>query len=163
MSSSPETFPLPGSDPVLLTVSKETLAVISLRDGKAWKMEDARPLLRDGEMPRVLAWLSAVVDDVLGAPTKPNSEDDTPFCGSQFRALAAEMVDGCGLLVNIVVDGTEGGGKYESSDMGMRLVDGVEETDFEGIRDDVEVDSESVRVNVDGDESMYEAALEDGE
>lgn len=77
--------------------------------------------------------------------------------------LAAEMVDGCGLLVKIVVDGTEGGGKYESSDMGMRLVDGVEETDFEGIRDDVEVDSERVRVNVDGDESIYEAALEEGE
>lgn len=42
----------------------------------------------------------------------------------------------------------------------MRLVDGVEETDFEGTREDVEVDSERVRVNVDGDESMYEAALE---
>jgi hypothetical protein len=42
----------------------------------------------------------------------------------------------------------------------MRLVDGVEEADFEGKREDVEVGSERVRVNVDGDESMYEAVLE---
>lgn len=126
-------------------------------------MEDARPLLCDGEIPRVLVCLSAVVEDVLGALTKPNNEDDIPFCGSQFRTLVAEMVDGCGLLVKIVVDGTEGGGKYESSDMGMRLVDGVEETDFEGTRDDVEVESESVRVNADGDESMYDAVFEEGE
>jgi len=111
----------------------------------------------------VLICLSAAVEDVLGALTKPNSEDDTSFCGSQFRTLAAEMVDGCGLLVKIVVDGTEGGGKYESSDIGIRLVDGVEETDFEGTRDDVELESESVRVNAEGDESMYEAGLEEGE
>jgi hypothetical protein len=35
ISSSPDTFSLPGSEPVLLIVSKETLEVISLRDGKA--------------------------------------------------------------------------------------------------------------------------------
>jgi len=72
---------------------------------------------------------------------EPNSVDDGPF---SMGRRAAEMIDGCGLLVKIVVDGTEGGGKYESSDIGTRFTDGVEETDLEGASEDIEADSDSV-------------------
>lgn len=34
--------------------------------------------------------------------------------------------------MNIVVDGAAGGGKYDNSDSGTRLVDGVDETDLDG-------------------------------
>lgn len=90
-------------------MSKDALLVVSLREGNAWKIEAARPF-RDGEFARLFTWPS-MDNDVLKLPTTGNREDEAPFCSSHFRAIPEEMVDGCGLLVNIVVDGAEGGGK----------------------------------------------------
>jgi len=40
------------------------------------------------------------------------------------------MVEGCGLEVKMVVDGTVAGGKYDNSERGTRFVEGVEVIDF---------------------------------
>ncbi len=64
--------------------------------------------------------------------------------------------------MNIVVDGTEGGGKYESSEIGIRLVDGVDEIDLDGTSEDVDAEPESVVLYVDGEEPMTEFDLGEG-
>jgi hypothetical protein len=62
----------------------------------------------------------------------PNNVEDVPFSNSHFRIWLLEIVEGCGLDVKMVVDGTVAGGKYDNSDRGTRFVEGVEVIDFGG-------------------------------
>jgi hypothetical protein len=108
----------------------------SFSDGNTLKIDAGS---RDGDVARLLVRSCDDSDNnpFVDEPTVPNIVEEAPFSSSHFRIWLLEMVEGCGLDVKMVVEGTVAGGKYDNSERGTRFVEGVEVMDFGGDDGDV--------------------------